>query len=109
MDSEDKKQESTISEKTKVVLAIPQLIAVIIFILAVSGGFVEVGSTAANAKTQAEEAKTLTKENKAEIEKMKIEAHNREVEYLNSLKNIELSLEQIKAAVNSKADRKYVE
>ena len=37
---------SVISDKTKIVLAIPQAVAVILFILSVSGGFVRVGNTA---------------------------------------------------------------
>lgn len=94
------KQEKTsvISDKTKIVLAIPQAVAVIVFILSVSGGFVGVGSEAseANKRSQKNETRITTLEEKQQRERE---------DFLKLLQEVRESQIRIEGKIDLKQDR----
>lgn len=93
---------NSISDKTKVVLAIPQLIAVIAFILAVSGGFVGVG-------TKAEEANKRSENNEKRIISIEMKQQSDREEWLKLVQEVRESQIRIEEALKLKQDKKWVE
>jgi len=96
---------SIISDKTKIVLAIPQAVAVIAFILAVSGGFVGVGNTASSAVTTANEAKEISIEASKEIKQIKKDIDNKQDAIMKAINEIRESQIRMEGDLKLKQDR----
>ena len=93
---------NSISNKTKVILAIPQLVAVIAFILAVSGGFVGVG-------TKADEANKRSENNEKRIISIEMKQQSDRDEWLKLVQEVRESQIRIEEALKLKQDKKWVE
>jgi len=93
---------NSISNKTKVILAIPQLVAVIAFIFAVSGGFVSIG-------TKAEEANRRSENNEKRITSIEMKQQSDREEWLKLVQEVRESQIRIEEAIKMKADKKFIE
>jgi len=82
---------SVISDKTKIVLAIPQAIAVIVFILAVSGGFAVLGEH--------------VNRNTASIQEMKQEKENEMKKLFEEIQRIRESQIRMEGKLDLKQDK----
>lgn len=93
---------NVISDKTKVVLAIPQLVAVIAFILAVSGGFVGIGS-------EVSEVDKRSKNNQERIEAVEIKQQSDREEWIKLVHEVRESQIRIEEALKLKQDKKWID
>ena len=91
-----------ISDKTKVVFAIPQLVAVIAFILAVSGGFVGLGS-------EVSEVDKRSKNNQDRIEAVEIKQQSDREEWIKLVHEVRESQIRIEEALKLKQDKKWID
>jgi|BioPla2DNA2_1021312.scaffolds.fasta_scaffold44806_4 hypothetical protein len=96
---------SVISDKTKIVLAIPQAVAVILFVLSVSGGFVSVGNKASSAVTTANEAKEISIEASKEIKQIKKDIDNKQDAIMKAINEIRESQIRMEGDLKLKQDR----
>lgn len=93
---------NVISDKTKVVFAIPQLVAVIAFILAVSGGFVGLGS-------EVSEVDKRSKNNQDRIEAVEIKQQSDREEWIKLVHEVRESQIRIEEALKLKQDKKWID
>jgi uncharacterized membrane protein len=97
----------TLSEKTKIGLSIGQLLALVVFIFSVGGGFVGVNNTASSAVTTANQAKEMSVETKREMEQLKKDTSKDVKEIMTLLQEVRESQIRTEEAMKLKADRKW--
>lgn len=97
----------TLSEKTKIGISLGQLIALVVFIFSVGGGFVGVNNTASSAVTTANEAKEISVETKRDMEQLKKDTSKDVKEIIIMLQQVRESQIRTEEALKLKADKQW--